>query len=293
MAGRATQAKREAKDAARHPAKKARRDAQQGRSWFAVLARAGLIAKGVSFAIVGLLAFKLALGSGGDATSRQGALATLAQEPFGGVALALLAFGFIGYAVWRLIEGILGSDDDGPKDWGKRAGYIGRAFIYAGLTWATVRLLFGTHGESQNKEARDSTSEVLSWPGGQWLVALAGLAIVGVGLWNGYRGVTRKFEKDWRKGRMNDLARVGGGSVAVVGHLARCVVFFLIGAFIVKAALEYDPKEAIGLDGALQTIVHASYGPFLLALVATGLVCYGLYCLVDARYRDVSTGGGW
>ena len=293
MAGRAAQTTQKAKDALSLPKERARRDAQHGRSWFALLARAGLVAKGVSFALVGVLAFKLALGDGGGATSQPGALAALAREPFGEVALFLLAFGFVGYALWRLLEGILGSDEDGPRDWAQRVGYIGRAVIYAGLTWATVRLLFGTRGDSQTEEARDSTSMVLSWPGGRLLVASAGAVIVGVGVWNGYRGVTRKFEQEWRKGLMSDVARVGGGSVAVMGHVARCVVFSLIGTFLVKAALEYDPKEAIGLDGALRKVVHASYGPYLLGLVATGLVCYGLYCLVDARYRDVSTGGGW
>lgn len=293
MAGRAAHTTRKAKAAVGPPARRARRDAEHGRSWFAVLARAGLIAKGISYGLVGLLAFKLALGDGGGATSRQGALATLAREPFGEVALVLLAFGFSGYAIWRLVEGILGTDDDALTDWGKRAGYIGRAFIYAGLTWATVRLLLGTRGESETEEARDWTGMVLAWPAGKWIVAAAGAAIIGAGVWNGYRGVTRKFEEDWRNGLMSDVARFGGGSVAMMGHLARAVVFSLIGTFLVKAALEYEPKAAIGLDGALRKVVHAGYGPYLLGLVATGLVCYGLYCLVDARYRDVSTGGGW
>ncbi|MBW3593273.1 MAG: DUF1206 domain-containing protein [Actinobacteria bacterium] len=176
------------------------------------------------------------------------------------------------------------------KDWAKRAGYLGRAFIYAALTWAAVRLLFGTHGDSQTEEARGSTAVVLAWPGGKWIVGAAGLAIVGFGAWNGYRGITRKFEEDWRKGPMSRVAEAWGGGAAMMGHIARGVAFALIGSFLVKAALEYDAKEAIGLDGALRKVVHAPYGPYLLGLVATGLVCYGVYCFVDARYRDFSTG---
>jgi hypothetical protein len=278
-------------DALKQPAERARSDAERGRGWFAVLARAGLIAKGVSYGLVGILAINLAVGGGGKATSRQGALATLAQESFGKVLLVLLAFGFAGYAIWRLVEGIIGSDEgEKIKEWGKRAGYIGRGLIYVGLTYLTVKLLFGADTQSQNQSTREKTSTVLDWPGGRWIVGAAGLAIIGAGVWNAYRGLSTKFEDAWRGG-MSHTARTWGRRVGVLGHLARAVVFALIGIFLIKAALEYDPKEAIGLDGALRKVADASYGPVLLGLVAAGLVCYGLYCLVDARYRDVSTSG--
>ncbi|MBA2536751.1 MAG: DUF1206 domain-containing protein [Actinobacteria bacterium] len=278
------------RDALEAPAERARSDAERGRGWFAVLARAGLVAKGVSYGLVGILALNLVVGDGGKATSRQGALATLAQESFGKVLLVLLAFGFAGYATWRLVEGLIGSDEGGKiKEWGKRAGYLGRGLIYAGLTYSTVKLLFGADSQSQNQDAREKTSTVLEWPGGRWIVGAVGLAVIGVGLWNGYRGISTKFEDEWRGG-MSSAARRWGRRIAVVGHLARGVVFTLIGAFLIKAALEYEPKEAVGLDGALQEVVNASYGRYLLGLVAAGLVCYGIYCLVDARYRDVSTG---
>jgi hypothetical protein len=89
---------------------------------------------------------------------------------------------------------------------------------------------------------------------------------------------------------MGSAARRWGGRVGTFGHVARGVVFGLIGVFVIKAALEYDPKEAIGLDGALQKLASAAYGPYLLGVTAAGLIAYGLYCLVDARYRDVSAG---
>jgi hypothetical protein len=281
--GRATE------ETLKQPAERARSDAERGRGWFAVLARAGLIAKGVSYGLVGILAINLVVGDGGKATSRQGALATVAQESYGKVLLVLLAFGFAGYAIWRLVEGAIGSDEGGKvKEWGKRAGYIGRGLIYVGLTYGTVKLLVGAGSQTQNQEAREKTSTVLSWPAGKWIVAAAGLGIIGAGVWNAYRGVSTKFEDEWRGG-MSPTARRWGRRVAVIGHVARGVVFTLIGIFLIKAALEYEPKEAIGLDGALQKVAQASYGPYLLGLVAAGLVCYGLYCLVDARYRDVST----
>jgi hypothetical protein len=91
---------------------------------------------------------------------------------------------------------------------------------------------------------------------------------------------------------MSETERKWGGLAGVAGHLARAVVFGLIGVFVIKAAVDYEPKNAIGLDGALQKLAHASYGPWLLGLTAAGLLCYGLFCLVDARYRDVSVDNG-
>ena len=98
---------------------------------------------------------------------------------------------------------------------------------------------------------------MLSWPAGTWLVGLGGVILIGVGLWNAYRGLARKFEDKWNTGHMGAAARRWGGRAGVVGHLARAVVFTLIGVFVIRAALQYDPKEAIGLDGALQKLASA------------------------------------
>jgi len=283
---------------ANRPAQEARAEARSGSGWYAFLARAGLVAKGISFGIVGVLAVKLALGDGGKATSRQGALATLAQNTFGKVLIILLAIGFAAYALWRFVQAFAEEGDDGGlkgtlKKWGKRAGYVGRGLIYAGLTFSAIKILVGAgQQQSQNQKAHQTTATVLGWPGGQWIVGIAGVAIIAAGLWNLYRGLARTFENKWRTGEMSPAQRKWGGRAGVVGHIARFVVFGLVGVFVTKAAIDYNPKDAIGLDGALQKLANASYGPYLLGLTAFGLVCYGLYCLVDARYRDVSTGGG-
>jgi uncharacterized protein DUF1206 len=285
-------------DAVRRPAEKARADARTGRGWYATLARIGLVAKGVSYGIVAVLAIKLAVGGGGKATSRGGALQTLADEPLGKLLIGALAFGFAAYAIWRFVQAFAEPDDptedeakSEAKKWGKRAGYIGRGLIYAGLTFTAVKILLGSGGgESQNETAKKSAGAVFDWPAGRWIVGLAGLAIIGAGAWNVYRGVTTKFEDKWRSGEMSRTERTWGTRVAVVGHIARGIVFGLVGVFIAKAAWEYDPKEAIGLDGALQKLASAPHGPWVLGVTAAGLLCYGLFCFVDARYRDVSAG---
>lgn len=279
-----------------HPAQDAREKAQTGSGWYAWLARFGLVAKGISFGIVGALAIGVATGVGGKTTSRQGALQTLAQDTWGKVLIVVLAAGFASYALWRFVQAFAERDEDGDKGalkkWGKRAGYVGRGLIYAGLTAGAVKILVGSGGgQSQNQQARQNTAAVFDWPGGRWIVGIVGLAIIGAGLWNAYRGLAKKFEDKWRTGEMSQTERTWGARVGVIGHLARAVVFSLIGIFITKAAVDYNPKDAIGLDGALQKLADASYGPYLLGITAAGLICYGLYCLVDARYRDVSMGG--
>ena len=281
-------------EALRHPAREARAEAEKGSGWYAWLARTGLVAKGISFGIVGVLAIKLALGDGGKATSRQGAMQALSHNSVGKVLLIVLAFGFAAYAIWRFVQAFAerGDDDGEAKTWAKRAGYLGRGLIYAGLTFTTIKILTGSGGqESQNQKAHKTTAAILGWPGGRWIVGLAGLCIVGAGLWNAYRGITKKFEDRWRTGRMSNTERKWGSRAGVLGHLARAVVFTLVGIFITKAAVDYDAKEAIGIDGALQKLVNQSYGPWLLGVTAAGLLAYGVFCLVDARYRDVSTGG--
>jgi hypothetical protein len=272
------------------PLEGARRRATSGSGWYAVVARVGLVAKGISYGIVGVLAVKLAVGVGGTATSRSGALHELARHPFGKVLLILLAIGLVCYALWRLVQAIA-ADDEGESMWkevGRRVGYAGRGLVYVALTVSAVKILTGAGSESQNEKAHKTTAAVLSWPAGRWLVGTGGVILVGVGLWNAYRGITRKFEKRWRRAEMGSTARTWGGRAGVAGHLARAVVFSLIGIFVVKAAIDYSPKDAIGLDGALQKLTDASYGAYLLGVTAAGLVCYGLYCLVDARFRDVS-----
>jgi hypothetical protein len=273
-------------------ARNTRAKAEQGRGWYAVLARVGLVAKGVSYGLVGVLAIKLALGDGGKATSRSGALAPLAHHSFGKIVLIALALGFAAYALWRFIEAYAerpDSEDGKVKVWGKRAGYVGRGLVYAALTYSTIRLLSGSGGnQSQNEKAHHSTAVVLGWPGGTWLVGIAGLVLVGIAFWNLYRGLARKFEKKWRLDTRSPAVRRWGSRAGLVGHVARFVVFGLIGVFLVKAALDYRPKDAIGLDGALQKLAHQSYGEWLLGLTAAGLIAYGLFCFVEARLRDVS-----
>jgi hypothetical protein len=252
---------------------------------YEALARAGLIARGVVFGVVGLLALKLALGSGGKTTSQQGALATIAREPFGAVLLVVVAIGLAGYAFWRLVCAAAGPRDSADDGVSERVPALASGIVYAALCFTAVRILFGGHATSGASNPKHATAGVLGWPGGPVLVTIAGVVLIGVGLYQGYEGVGRKFCEEARTEQMGPGIRRSYTALGVFGYLARMVVFVLVGYGLIKAALDYDPRHAIGLDGALQKLAHSSYGPVLLGIVAAGLIGFALYCIADARYR--------
>jgi Domain of Unknown Function (DUF1206) len=134
---------------------------------------------------------------------------------------------------------------------------------------------------------KQHTEAVLDWPGGRWLAGAIGLGVIGWGLGSAYRGVSRSFKDDLHPERMSETARRWTTRAGVVGYVARAVVFVLVGIFLVRAALDYDPDEAVGLDGALQKLAHQTFGPLLLGIVAAGLAVYGVFYLVRAAYREV------
>ncbi len=255
------------------------------RDGFEWLSRAGFVARGVVYALVGVLAIKLALGSGGASASQQGAMRTIAAQPLGNVLLILVAIGLGGYALWRLMRAFVGHGPEGSDRGLDRVAACASGVVYAGLCAIAVEILLGAGGGSGS--ARKPTAGVLGWPGGTWLVAIAGVALVGVGLYQGYRGITRDFLEDSKTEQMGPRTRRWIASIGTVGHLARMLVFCLVGIFLVDAAIDADPKKAVGLDGALAKVDHASYGPLLLALVAAGLVAFGVYSLSDARFRRI------
>jgi hypothetical protein len=249
--------------------------------WLERLGRMGLAAQGISYGLVGLLALRLALGDGGKATSRQGAFETLAHDPFGKAVLIGLAIGFAGYAAWRFANAFFdrkGRGDDAPG-LAKRAGELAKGLLYTGLTWSVFEVL--TTDRASGGSQKKQTAGVFDWPGGRWLVLAAGVVVLGYAAWNVYRGVTRRFEKQLE--RTPDWVKPLG----VVGLSARGVVFGVVGWFLVKAALEFNPKQAVGIGGALAKLTHAPYGGAVLGVTAAGLLIFGAFCLAQARYRDV------
>jgi hypothetical protein len=251
------------------------------------MARVGLVARGVVYGIIGILALKLAVGSGGKATTQRGALQTIAREPFGKALLIAMAVGLAGYAIWRLVRAGIGHGTE-QKDSGlQRIAGVASGVAYAALCVTAVKILTGASSSGGSNSPKQTTAGVLDWTGGTLIVGVVGAILIGVALGQGYKGVSKKFLDTSKTAEMSREVKRAFTAIGVFGHLARMVVFGLVGYGLLRAALDYNPHKAIGLDGALNQLSRNSYGPFLLGVVAAGLIGFALYSIADARYRKI------
>jgi hypothetical protein len=252
------------------------------------LGRLGFACKGVVYLVIGVLAGQLALGQGGETTDAQGVLVRVLDAPFGKLGLGVVAVGLAGYVLWRLVQAVLDPDGKGTDAKGlwARAGYLVSAVIHSALAVAAIRLLLGTGGSgSGDQSAQSWTARLLEQPYGAVLVMLAGVAMLGSAAFQFYRAYKADFRKELRNDQMGPGEQKFASRTGRLGHAARGVTFGVIGIFLLVAAAQRDPAEARGLAGALETLVQQPYGPYILGLVAAGLVAYGLYMFVEARFR--------
>ena len=253
---------------------------------FAILSRAGFVARALIYGIIGLLALELATRQGGKITNQQGALRSVEQHPFGHLLLALLAVGLGGYALWRLFRAALGHGREGTDSGIERLGALGSGIVYAAMCVVAVQILTGP-GTSGKGNAKKTAGDVFSWPAGRWLVAIAGVVLAGVACYQLIRGLRKKFLDDSKTDQMSRPVYKGFTVLGTIGHVARAVVFGLIAVFLIKAAYDYKANEAIGLDGALGKLYNGAYGGWLLGAVAVGLIAFACFSLVEARYRKI------
>lgn len=253
------------------------------------LAQVGLVARGALYCLVGVLAVQVAVGGGGgEQASQTGALRTIAQEPFGTVMVALVGLGLLAYATWRFSQFFTEKDaeDSDVKNAVMRTSYVVRSVIYVGLAYVAFRIAFGSGGGGGSSSQQTLTATLMrDLPAGVFIVGLLGVIVVGVGCYQAYNAFgDDDFMDELRQHAMSPGVRRWTKRIGTAGHIARAIVYILIGVFIVVAAVQFDPQEARGLDGALQTLARQPYGPWLLLAVAVGLVLYGVYTLIHARY---------
>ena len=262
------------------------------------LARVGLVALGVVHLLIAWLALQLAYGGGGGSADQSGAMATVASEPFGKGLLWLLAVGLIALAVWQLAELLrwvprlrgsggdeTGSGDDKKKAAGKVVKSVSKAVVYVVLAVTAIKFATGG-GKSSSGQQQSTVAGVFSWPAGRFLVGIAALVVIGIGVYHVRKGVTKSFLKEI------DTAQASAGQRRVierlgqVGYPAKGVALALVGGLLGWAAITFDPKKASGLDGAMRTLLNAPFGKVLLTLVALGIAAFGVFCFFRARFPE-------
>ncbi|MEV0345856.1 DUF1206 domain-containing protein [Nonomuraea sp. NPDC050680] len=247
------------------------------------LARVGLACRGVLYALIGVVAVRIALGGGGGREAdKAGAISTVARLPFGEVVLWVMVAGFVALTLWQLSEALFGG-----LGVGDRLETIGRAGVYALVCSTLLSVLRAGKATSDDEKSRDATEALLGLPGGPFIVGAIGLGLVALGVRWGHQGVTKRFREELNLGQMSPRARSMMDKLGLGGYVARGVIAGLAGVFVVEAAITYDPDKAGGLDATLRAFAETPVGPWLLVVVALGLVLFAGYCFGESRWRRV------
>lgn len=255
------------------------------------MARLGFSAKGVLYGVVGLLAFLAAIGEGGKITDSDGALRAIVSQPFGRTMLLVLAVGLFGYAAWRTLEGIVDSEGRGnePKDLAVRASYVARGLLHGILGWKVLQLYRGvsTGGTSE----QELVAETFTWPLGEWMVILCGLGLLGFAVYQLFRAATTKLGRQFDcDGLRRDLGE-WAVTVSRVGIAARGIVFGVIAWFLIQAGATGRASKTADSADAIRIVADwpEPLGSWLLAGVGAGLLAYGVFQALNAKYRTIRT----
>jgi hypothetical protein len=261
--------------------REAKREARS--PWIGYLGRLGLASQGVCFGIIGALTIELATGRGGEATDPQGAFHALARHGWTKILLVLLAAGFVAYSLWRFAQALLdrgrmGHDAGGL---GRRAIQLGQGLIYLGLAASAVHVLLGARPRNQKHPA----AGVLGWPGGRELVGLAAVCLVVVAGVTAYWAMSRRFKESLTTETMSPPTERLVTALGFIGLTSLGVVFAIVAWFLMKAAVEFNPQDAVSLGGALAKLSHADYGSAVLGVVASGVIVFAVFDLFQARFH--------
>lgn len=257
--------------------------------WLQKLMRTGFVAKGIIYILIGVLAFQVAIGVGGSTTDQQGVLMKVASQPFGRIILTLIAIGLVGLSIWYVIRSVKDTDNAGRDLKGliKRTGYFLSGLFYAGIAFSAFRRVFNSRGGGSGNV--DSwTATLMQYPLGRWLIAIVGLIVIGVGLYQFYRAYSANFMQHLKTSNMQEEEHETGKRAGQYGYTARGVIYTLIGIFVTDAAITYDPDRVGGMGRALTALAREPHGPYILSVVALGFVAYGLFALlILSRHRKL------
>lgn len=252
-----------------------------------VLARLGYGVRGLIYITVGLLALGIALGKGGAPADQQGAIAAIGRQPAGLFLLWVILIGLISYSLWGVVRAVWDPLHKGHDTKGllMRGGYLFSAVSYAILILPTYGFITGAGRTTQSgAQTQQSMTSIMSKPWGPWVVGLIGLAVIAVGLYQIYQGINASFDRQFQTYAMTALELKWAIQLGRFGTAARGVVFVLVGGLISLAAYHSNPNQPVGIDTALKTLMHQSYGILLLGIIAVGLMAFGVFSLVSAAW---------
>ncbi|MBS45828.1 MAG: hypothetical protein CMH83_22175 [Nocardioides sp.] len=274
------------------PGNRAKRAADS--DWVDTMGAVGLIVYGVVHVVLAWLAIQLALGDRRGSTSSTGAVRELAQGPVGGPVIWLVAVGLVLLVVWQAIEAAFDHrDEDGVKRTMKRLQSAGKAVLYAALAYSAVRIATsetasggsGGGGSGSGGSSTDTmTAQLMNAPGGQVLVGLVGLAIIGVGGYRFYAAYEEKYTKKMDRDFLTGSSGTAFRWLARIGYVAKGLVLIAIGGLFLYAAATHEPKKSGGIDQALRTLLDQPFGPWIVIACGVGFAGYGVYCVARARH---------
>jgi hypothetical protein len=263
-----------------------------------VIARAGWLAKGLVYGLAGVLAIPIAMdklpasGAASQEASQSGAIARIANSSAGAAALWAVAIGLGLYVIWRVVSILLPAENN-AKAWATRVGYGVSALTYTFLAWSAIS--FASHraraSKTENSRVEQLTRDLMEHSGGRSLVGFLGALMIGVGAYFVHKGVTASFRKELRESGVGPFSTKQIVRIGQVGWCARAAMMGLLGFFLIRAAVQYSPDEAEGLDGALRRLTDASWGTLMVLAMGIGLLIYGFFCVISApiqRLRGAS-----
>lgn len=249
-------------------------------SW---VAKFGYISRGVVYIIIGYFA-ALAISGDGDVKSSKGALGSVLDEPLGTVLLGLVAGGLICYSLWRLIQSVLDTDNHGlePKGLSIRVGLFASCLTHLSLAWWAISLFSGSGGKEGSSNSSWS-AQLAGYPGGELMIAIIALIFFGVGAAHIFKGFMSGFKKNFSKfpGHYLEI-------VCQIGLITKGIAFLIISYLFILTALNSRSTKNFGVEDALIFTSTLSYGWLVLSAMGFGLIAFGFYSLIEAKYRKVS-----
>lgn len=252
------------------------------------MARTGFVAKGIVYGIIGVLTFKAAFDMGGQKAGQMQVLEFLEKQTFGNILLILMALGLACYAAWRFVQAVKDPENigDDKKGKAKRTGFFFSGLLYLGIAVLAALKAFGSGSGSSGSSGSAQQSSFLASETGLLVLGIVGAGIIIAGIFQFVKAYKNDYYKKLGLVSLGDQKkRESIKKTAEFGLSARGVILLIIGFFAIKAAMNSNPSEIKTTQEAFSFLQDSAYGPWLMGIVAAGLVAYAIYMFLMAKYR--------